>query len=58
MGYAMYEGNKFLIDDPNWAEDFAPNGMCFGDHSKNGPLQFSGVLVKLGDTMTRKRYAA
>ncbi|KAI2638353.1 gamma-glutamyltransferase 1 [Xylaria nigripes] len=34
-------GKSFLIDDPNWAIDFAPNG----------------TLLKLGDTMTRKRYA-
>ncbi|KAK7752989.1 hypothetical protein SLS62_004938 [Diatrype stigma] len=33
--------DDFLTSDPNWAEDFAPNGE----------------LVKLGDTMTRKRYA-
>ena len=31
----------FLVEDPNWAIDFAPNG----------------TLVKLGDVMTRKRYA-
>lgn len=32
---------NFLVEDPNWAIDFAPNG----------------TLVQLGDTMTRKRYA-
>lgn len=32
---------NFLVDDPNWAIDFAPNG----------------TLVGLGDTITRKRYA-
>ena len=32
---------NFLIDDPTWALDFAPNG----------------TLVGLGDTITRKRYA-
>ncbi|KAK1836157.1 gamma-glutamyltranspeptidase 1 [Podospora conica] len=32
---------SFLVSDPAWAEDFAPNG----------------TLVKLGDVMTRKRYA-
>ncbi|CAK7265579.1 hypothetical protein SEPCBS57363_001655 [Sporothrix epigloea] len=31
----------FLTDDPVWAEDFAPNG----------------TLLRLGDTITRKRYA-
>ena len=33
--------NEFLTDDPNWALDFAPNGY----------------RVKLGETITRKRYA-
>ncbi|KAK3320916.1 gamma-glutamyltranspeptidase [Cercophora scortea] len=33
--------SSFLVDDPIWAEDFAPNG----------------TLVKLGDVITRKRYA-
>jgi gamma-glutamyltranspeptidase/glutathione hydrolase len=32
---------NFLVDDPNWALDFAPNG----------------TLVGVGDTITRKRYA-
>ncbi|RVX73408.1 hypothetical protein B0A52_03050 [Exophiala mesophila] len=32
---------NFLVDDPNWALDFAPNG----------------TLVGLGDIITRKRYA-
>ncbi len=32
---------NFLVEDPNWAIDFAPHG----------------TLVKLNDTMTRKRYA-
>ena len=27
MKAAMSDGNNFLIDDPVWAEDFAPNGM-------------------------------
>ncbi|KAK6532541.1 hypothetical protein TWF281_006728 [Arthrobotrys megalospora] len=31
----------FLVDDPNWAIDFAPNG----------------TLLTLGETMTRKRFA-
>jgi hypothetical protein len=26
MGYAMSGGNNFLVDDPDWAIDFAPNG--------------------------------
>ncbi|KND87087.1 Gamma-glutamyltranspeptidase 1 [Tolypocladium ophioglossoides CBS 100239] len=33
--------NKFLTEDPTWAIDFAPHGR----------------RVKLGETMTRKRYA-
>lgn len=32
---------NFLVDDPNWAIDFAPNGTLLG----------------VGDTITRKRYA-
>jgi hypothetical protein len=26
MEYAMSGGNNFLVDDPDWAVDFAPNG--------------------------------
>jgi gamma-glutamyltranspeptidase/glutathione hydrolase len=33
---------NFLVDDPNWAKDFAPNG----------------TLVRLNDIMTRQRYAS
>lgn len=33
--------NSFLVEDPSWAIDFAPNGH----------------RVKLGETITRKRYA-
>ncbi|KHN99214.1 Gamma-glutamyltranspeptidase [Metarhizium album ARSEF 1941] len=32
---------NFLVEDPNWAQDFAPNG----------------TLLQVGDIMTRKRYA-
>ncbi|KAK3906111.1 hypothetical protein C8A05DRAFT_30048 [Staphylotrichum tortipilum] len=35
------KNNTFLVDDPVWAEDFAPNG----------------TLLQLGETVTRKRYA-
>ncbi|GME51578.1 gamma-glutamyltranspeptidase [Neofusicoccum parvum] len=35
------KNNSFLVDDPSWAIDFAPNRQ----------------RVKLNDTMTRKRYA-
>ncbi|KAI0140430.1 gamma-glutamyltransferase 1 [Xylariaceae sp. FL1272] len=38
---ASLSDNSFLTDDPTWAIDFAPNGY----------------LVKLGETITRKRYA-
>ncbi|KAK3304387.1 gamma-glutamyltranspeptidase [Chaetomium strumarium] len=41
MEAASADNNTFLVDDPTWAEDFAPNG----------------TLVQLGDTITRKRYA-
>jgi gamma-glutamyltranspeptidase/glutathione hydrolase len=38
-----FEGSAdFLVADPNWAIDFAPNGTLLG----------------IGDTLTRKRYAA
>ncbi|GAB0144905.1 hypothetical protein EsHS_00005358 [Epichloe bromicola] len=33
--------DNFLLDDPNWAQDFAPNGR----------------LLQVGEIMTRKRYA-
>lgn len=35
------KGENFLVDNPAWAIDFAPNG----------------TLVQLGQTMTRRRYA-
>jgi gamma-glutamyltranspeptidase/glutathione hydrolase len=42
MNRAIQErGYNFLLEEPEWAEDFAPNGK----------------LVKEGDIMTRKRYA-
>jgi hypothetical protein len=28
MNYAMSETGNFLVEDPLWAVDFAPNGMC------------------------------
>lgn len=37
-----FRGHNFLVHDPTWAKDFAPNG----------------TLVGVGDIMTRKRYAA
>ncbi|KAL8682876.1 MAG: hypothetical protein Q9186_001122 [Xanthomendoza sp. 1 TL-2023] len=41
MDGATRGGNNFLVNEPTWAIDFAPNGTRVG----------------LGDTMTRKRYA-
>ncbi|KAH0836284.1 Gamma-glutamyltranspeptidase 3 [Fonsecaea pedrosoi] len=40
-GMASAAVPNFLVDDPNWAIDFAPNGTLLG----------------AGDTITRKRYA-
>ncbi|KXS98518.1 hypothetical protein AC578_5520 [Pseudocercospora eumusae] len=42
MDSAVSGIQNFLVEDPNWAIDFAPNGTRLG----------------LGDTITRKRYAA
>lgn len=42
MDSAVAGIDNFLVNDPNWAIDFAPNGTRLG----------------LGDTITRKRYAA
>lgn len=41
MDFAESYAGKFLVEDPSWAIDFAPNG----------------TRVALGDTITRKRYA-
>ncbi|KAL6230095.1 hypothetical protein BDW75DRAFT_234669 [Aspergillus navahoensis] len=41
MESAVGDGEDFLVNDPSFAIDFAPNG----------------TRVKLGDTITRKRYA-
>ncbi|KAL4938719.1 hypothetical protein BDV06DRAFT_214883 [Aspergillus oleicola] len=41
MDSAVGDDEDFLVTDPSWAVDFAPNG----------------TRVKLGDTLTRKRYA-
>lgn len=42
MNFAVqYADTNFLVEDPLWAEDFAPNG----------------TLLQVGDTITRKRYA-
>ena len=41
MNFAQGYAGQFLVEDPAWAVDFAPNG----------------TLVGLGETITRKRYA-
>lgn len=41
MHSAVEGQDNFLVDDPSWAIDFAPNG----------------TMLKLGDTIYRKRYA-
>lgn len=41
MEFAVQGQDNFLVDDPLWAEDFAPEG----------------TLLKYGDTITRERYA-
>jgi gamma-glutamyltranspeptidase / glutathione hydrolase len=30
-------GRNFLVEDPSWAQDFAPNGIYFLDHSNRAP---------------------
>lgn len=40
MKSAVFGIRNFLVEDPNWAVDFAPNGTLLG----------------LGDTITRKRH--
>lgn len=42
MASAISGINNFLVEDPTWAIDFAPNGTLLG----------------LGDTITRQRYAS
>lgn len=41
IGASLDPSHPFLVENPTWAIDFAPNG----------------TLVKLNDTITRKRYA-
>jgi len=41
MAFAVSMGRNFLVEDPVWAEDFAPKGK----------------LLEMGDVITRKRYA-
>jgi gamma-glutamyltranspeptidase/glutathione hydrolase len=57
MGYAMSDNNKFLIDDPVWAIDFAPNGMLVVWLSVTLADLVRGTLLGLNEIITRKRYA-
>jgi gamma-glutamyltranspeptidase / glutathione hydrolase len=41
MKSSIANRDNFLVEDPAWAQDFAPKGK----------------LLELGDTITRKRYA-
>jgi hypothetical protein len=56
MNEAMYWANEsFLIEDPDFAVDFAPNGMMM--NSRDEPLlMFAGTLLGFNEIMTRKRY--
>jgi gamma-glutamyltranspeptidase/glutathione hydrolase len=54
---AASQNNTFLVDDPVWAEDFAPNGSMQATTALNMADWNSGTLLQLGDTITRKRYA-
>jgi gamma-glutamyltranspeptidase/glutathione hydrolase len=63
MKAASVDNNTFLVDDPTWAEDFAPNGQCSAGLEipactvSVAYANISGTLVQLGDIITRKRYA-
>ncbi|KAK5634214.1 hypothetical protein RRF57_009929 [Xylaria bambusicola] len=52
-------GWNFLVEDPSWAQDFAPGGMILSSPDATCCFAniYTGTLVKLGDTMYRKRYA-
>lgn len=51
----------YLVDEPAWAQDFAPNGrqnITLYNTIKSSSLTiFLGILVKEGEILTRKRYA-
>jgi hypothetical protein len=54
----MSGGNNFLVDDPDWAIDFAPNGRYLSNRNAYRECSLRlGTLLKFNDTMTRKRYA-
>ncbi len=57
MGYAIADGNNFLVDDPQWAIDFAPNGISSSCLHPEKLANGAGTLLGLNDTITRKRYA-
>ena len=54
----MSKENKFLVNDPDWAVDFAPNGKILFYLYRMGCSYVIGTLLQLGDIITRKRYAA
>jgi gamma-glutamyltranspeptidase/glutathione hydrolase len=41
MKASISNRDNFLVEDPVWAQDFAPHGK----------------LLEMGDTITRRRYA-
>lgn len=48
---------NFFVEDPSWAEDFAPNGNSTSPYLKTYANIEAGRLVAEGEKMTRKRYA-
>lgn len=50
---------SFLVKDPVWAIDFAPNGTWsfWLTTSERYLTASAGTLLGLGDVITRKRYA-
>lgn len=61
MASAIENQKNFLVEDPVWAEEFAPNGnqrlklLKWYSQSANSGI---GTLLKLDDTIYRKRYGA
>ncbi|KFG81769.1 hypothetical protein MANI_118548 [Metarhizium anisopliae] len=49
---------NFLVEDPNWAQDFAPNGSSAQTLTCHTfAYEYTGSLLQVGEIMTRKRYA-
>lgn len=64
IGYIQKSVNdheNFLVNDPAWAEDFAPHGMhgsaIFLVVFAMTLIFHAGIIVKQGDRMTRLRYS-